>query len=228
MTFLAVALQAFEPRFDPVEELWYINVPLRTDPLPFPRVRLGLVRYQPNAREDDLPLEGEEPVRLRVSAPVTEWAKPLPGRRATATCRQRADGCTEVIVTVDGPSAMPNDQAGANPDMVVEVIRFRNDGGLLQELTAKDDKGADAICKEWSSDALQSPPSCGVLRRVAAGLSWSCMFVLSGALQHDGWSHAVVVRETRELPKANVEDGDTERKEKTGPNFVARVELNPK
>jgi hypothetical protein len=74
VTYMAVGLQAFEPRFDPIQELWYVNVALKTDPLPFPRVRLGLVRYQAHAREDDVPFEGSEPVRLRVSTPVKEWA----------------------------------------------------------------------------------------------------------------------------------------------------------
>ncbi|MFG1287906.1 hypothetical protein [Xanthobacter versatilis] len=233
--FLAVALQAFEPRFDPMEELWYVNVALRTDPLAFPRVRLGLVRYQPNAREDDVPPEGSEPVRLRVSTPVTEWVKPLPGRRATATCRPRADGKTEIVVVVDGPSADPDEnKKGIQTRMVVEVVRHRTGGGVTQEETARDNDGAEAACSEWSTDPFNSAAH-GLIRRLPSGCSWTCMFLLPGQIEDNGWSHSVVVTETREINRANPEAGDaahggqtTERLQNTGstgPHFVARIKL---
>jgi hypothetical protein len=236
--FLTVALQAFEPRFDPIEELWFVNVALKTDPLAFPRVRLGLVRYQPNAREDDVPFEGSEPVRLRVSTPVAEWVKPLPGRKATATSRLRDDGRTEIVVVVSGPSADPEENMkGIHARMVVEVIRHKTDGSVAQEEIAKGSDGKDATCSDWSTDA-SSPVASGLMRRLPDGCSWTCMFLLPGRLEDNGWSHSVVVTETREIKRASLkaEDAtlDTQLTDQpktlasTGPNFVARMGLSAK
>lgn len=213
--FLAVALHAFEPRFDPVEELWYFNLAIRSDPLPFPRVRLGIVRYQPNAREDDVPPEGSEPVRLRVSTPTTEWVKPLPGRKATATCRPRADKSTEIFVVVSGPAPIPEKGENVTQEMLVEVIRYRKD----QEEVARERDGTEASCGNWSTERRDELAR-GWRREVQGGLSWSCMFVLDGQLESDGWSHAVTVKETRKIPRASENSAG-----ETGPNFLARIDL---
>lgn len=217
--FLAVALHAFEPKFDPVEELWYVNLTIRTDPLPFPRVRLGIVRYQPHGREDDVPPDGAEPVRLRVSTPTTEWVKPLPGRTATATCRQRADKNTEIVVVVNGPAPSLAENEKVTQGMLVEVIRYRKDGQSAQEEVVRELDGTLASCSNWSTE-----PRDGLARgwrhAVDGGLSWSCMFVLPGQLEQHGWSHAVTVKETRRIPRAsNNSHGET------GSNFLARIDL---
>jgi hypothetical protein len=212
-----VALQAFEPKFDPVEELWYFNLAMRTDPLPFPRVRLGIVRYQPHAREDDVPPEGSEPVRLRVSTPTTEWVKPLPGRKATATCRQRADKSTEVFVVVTGPAPLLDVGERVTQEMLVEVIRYRMD--RTQEEVAKERDGTAASCSNWSTEPGNELAR-GWKREVQGGLSWSCMFVLDGPLDADDWSHAVTVKETRKMPRASENlIGEA------GPNFLVRIDL---
>ncbi|AZO29772.1 hypothetical protein [Mesorhizobium sp. M1B.F.Ca.ET.045.04.1.1] len=222
-TYLAVALQAFEPRFDPVEELWYFNVALRTDPLSFPRVRLGLVRYQANAREDDVPLEGTEPVRLRVSTPVLEWVKPLPGRRATATCHRRADGFTDVTVIVDGPSAIwqteARDRQPVRPHMVVELIHRWKINGIDQEEIVTDKDRQPAVCSTWSiSDSDSS--SIGLFRPLRDGYSWTCLFTVNNFTDEDNYS--VVVREGREIARASKIG---EKVGETGPNFVADIPL---
>lgn len=217
--FLAVALHAFEPKFDPVEELWYVNLAIRTDPLPFPRVRLGLVRYQPHAREDDTPQEGSEPVRLRVSTPTIELVKPLPGRKATATCRRRTDGNTEIVVVVNGAAALPEGDQSVTQEMLVEVIRYRKDTASAEEDPANEIDGTPASCCNWSTSPREGLAQ-GWVQEVQGGLSWSCMFVLAGAVEFDGWSHAVAVKETRKIKKASDNSiGDT------GPNFLARIDL---
>ncbi|MER9119857.1 hypothetical protein NKH93_25090 [Mesorhizobium sp. M0954] len=222
-TYLAVALQAFEPRFDPVEELWYFNVALKTDPLSFPRVRLGLVRYQANAREDNVPLEGTEPVRLRVSTPVVEWVKPLPGRRATANCHHRADGFTDVTVIVDGPSAVwqieVKDRAPVRPHMIVELIHRWKINGIDQEEIVTDKDWQPAVCSTWSTSDSDSS-STGLFRSLRDGYSWTCMFTVNKFTDEDNYS--IAVRESREIARAS----KTGKKVgKTGPNFVADIPL---
>jgi hypothetical protein len=230
VTYMAVALQTFEPKFDPIQELWYVNVTLKTDPLPFPRVRLGLVRYQAHAREDDAPFEGSEPVRLRVSTPVQEWVKPLPGRKATVTYHPISNGRFELAVVVDGPSTNPDPEAkdaGPRPKMVVEVIRHRMCDGISQEEAVTDLNGNLAICDDWTSGlaAIQATGKPrGIFIKSKGGYHWSSLFTLRGPLEHDGWSHAVVVRETRELDRARV-SGDPHPRANTGPVFIARIPI---
>ena len=232
--FLSVALQAFRPRFDVQSELFYVNFDLKTDPLAFPRVRLGIVRYQPHSREDDMPIEGAEPVRLRVSTPVRYLVKPLPPRRATVTCRERFDQktkvrTTEVIVVVDGPLADPsknmktkNTPAGAGIELVVELLRYKTHGGVKQEEVAKDIKGEDTLCKDWSADPADVS-SRGLRQPSPRGFSWTCIFVVPGPLQDGEWSHAVTVTEARTLPRASSPEGD--KIGRLGSNFFARIEL---
>lgn len=225
VAFMAVALQAFEPRFDPIRQLWYFHVTLTTDPLAFPRVRLGLVRYQPHAREDDVPFEGSEPVRLRVSTPVKEWVKPLPGRRATVTYHPIDESRFELTIVVNGPSTDPAAERGVRPRMVVEVIRHRMLDGIPQEEIVRDIDGKPAVCEDWSSGETATngttKPNGIFFASDRGSYHWNAFFTFDGPLEHDGWSHAVVVRETRQLdlaqPTADACKADT------GPVFLARI-----
>lgn len=70
---MMVSLVTYEPRFNPESEEWYIVVETTELKAPDAFVRLGLVRYQPNA-----------PKPRRCSRPVVQWAQPLPLRRASA------------------------------------------------------------------------------------------------------------------------------------------------
>ncbi|MGJ4891216.1 hypothetical protein ACQR1Y_23705 [Bradyrhizobium sp. HKCCYLRH3099] len=227
VTYMAVALQTFEPKFDPVQEMWYFNLALKTDPLPFPRVRLGLVRYQAHAREDNVPFEGSEPVRLRVSTPVKEWVKPLPGRRATLTCRAISDKRFELTCVVNGPSSDPAAEKG-RPHMVVEVIRHRVFDGVPQEYTITDIDGNSAMCDDWTPNPAAidetSKPK-GVFIKSDGGYHWSCLFTIDGPLELDGgWSHAVVVRETRQFDRAKSSENTVQLLD-TGPIFIARIPI---
>jgi hypothetical protein len=201
---------------------------LKTGPLSCPRVRLGLVRYQAHAREDDVPFEGSEPVRLRVSTPVKEWVKPLPGRRATVTCRPIGTDRIELSVVVDGPSTDPTAKnGGVRPHMVVEVIRHRMLNDIPQEEIVTDVDGKSAVCDDWSSDqtaidGARNPK--GIFIRSDGGYHWSSLFTLSGPLEYDGWSHSVVVRETRQLERAQPPAG-TRQLADTGPIFLARISV---
>ncbi|TGD72197.1 hypothetical protein E4634_16145 [Mangrovimicrobium sediminis] len=59
---LIVGVVHYEPKFDPDNEEWYVDVEIDPGYLPEPFVRLGLVRYQPYTRPD-----------LKLSQPVTQW-----------------------------------------------------------------------------------------------------------------------------------------------------------
>ena len=70
LTFMQVALLTFEPYFDIDAEEWFVDVGMDAARPSDPFIRLGLVRYQPNAISDD----------LKVSTPVRVWTQ-LPPRR---------------------------------------------------------------------------------------------------------------------------------------------------
>lgn len=232
--YLAVSLCTFTPLFDPSEELWYVDLALRTGPYPMPRMRLGLVRYQPNAREDFEVIDGGTPTRLRVSTPVAEWIQPLPGRSVEATCQQSTDGKqTKVFVTVKGPFAFPDQTAdeavtsvdpaspfdGTRPALEIELIRHQPGDASKppSEECALDIDGARCTWQTWK------PGSAGIATRVDGGWAWTCMFTLPGILNSDGWRHAISAREITLAKSANEETvaGSVE----SGPRFLARIEL---
>ncbi len=66
---LTVGLVCYEPRFDPEDEEWYVEIDLDTHGMPQAFVRFGLVRYQPNTTR-----------ALQVSQPVIQQAQILPDR----------------------------------------------------------------------------------------------------------------------------------------------------
>ncbi|MGY4505796.1 hypothetical protein ACVWYH_009753 [Bradyrhizobium sp. GM24.11] len=232
--YLAVALCTFSPLFDPSEELWYVDLALKTDPFPMPRMRLGLVRYQPHAREDFEISDGGTPTRLRVSTPVAEWIQPLPGRTVEATCQHSADGKqTKVFVTVKGPFALPDQTAdetvasvnpaspfdGTRPALEIELIRHQPGDASKppSEECAMEIDGTRCIWQTWK------PGSAGIATRVDGGWAWTCMFTLPGMLNSDGWRHAISVREITLARSANEETFDMP--VESGPRFLARIEL---
>jgi hypothetical protein len=161
---------------------------------------------------------------------MVQWVKPLPARRATATCRPRKDGGTDIIIVVSGPSALPdeNQEYGAQPRLEVEILRYRLHGEcIVEEETAKEADGKkDAICTTWAAAPSSGGASCGLVRAIPGGLSWTCMFTLPGPLNDNGWLHAAIVCEARSSKKALVLEDKIERGE-TGPTFHARIELDP-
>lgn len=239
--YFAVALKTFVPKFDPTEELWYVDVALNTASNPSPRVRLGLVRYQPHAREDVQPPEGSPPVRLRVSTPVTEWIQPLPRRTVEVTCRTKLQGkhkVTVVTVTVSGAFPQPDQSDDGSkilvdpsvptkmtrPALEIELLRHRkaSKNSPAQEELALGTDRLSCVWRSWIEG--------GSGRAARNGLDWAwiCAFQIDGdLLSHDEWRHAVAVREIILGKRANEEStsigGTTPLG--TGPRYFARVEI---
>jgi hypothetical protein len=242
--YLAVALRTFSPLFDPVEELWYVDVALKTDPYPMPRVRLGLVRYQPHAREDFDTPDGGTPTTLRVSTPVAEWIQSLPARIVEVTYQEAkvrsgngkgVETQTKVFVTVKGPFPLPDqtseetpvtvdpakDFEGTRPALEIELIRHQPEAGsrpAVEECTSDID-GRSCVWQTWV------PGGPGVASRVDGGWAWTCMFIVPGKLNAEGWRYAISVREIVRGMSANEEQSPGARLVETGPRFLARIEL---
>jgi hypothetical protein len=242
--YLAVALRTFSPRFDPIEELWYVDVAVKTDPYPMPRVRLGLVRYQPHAREDFDAPNGDTPTRLRVSTPVAEWIQPLPGRIVEVTYQEtelrskKSNGTetgTKVFVTVKGPFPLPDqtsdgaavtvdpakDFEGIRPALEIELIRYQPETGsspATEECTTDVDR-RPCVWQTWV------PGGPGVASRVDGGWAWTCMFTLPAKVNTEGWQHAISIREFLLGPSANEEQAREVRPLTTGLRFLKRIDL---
>jgi hypothetical protein len=94
--FMLVSLLTYEPRFDIDYERWYIDVRIDADQVPEPFIRLGLVRFQKNAREE-----------LQVSEPIAEWVQVMPKRAVSVSVAppDAKSGRTELTVEVSTPAA---------------------------------------------------------------------------------------------------------------------------
>jgi hypothetical protein len=85
-----VAVAGFVPELDPVNgDHWYCDLPIAAGPSYWPFVRLGLVRWQPNA------IAGHE-----LSTPVTTWAQVSATREAEVTFEKSAGEMQDRLVTL--------------------------------------------------------------------------------------------------------------------------------
>ncbi|MBR1300654.1 hypothetical protein [Bradyrhizobium sp. AUGA SZCCT0042] len=210
--FMAVSLLTFAPRFDPEQENWYIDVKMDPCGAVYPFVRLGLVRYQPNA-----------PRILQVSEPVVEWAQIMPERTVQAKA-EKIKGTLDIRIraTVEGRASQPNpatskDSTERAPQMHVSLLRrwAPQDGAPLGP--------------ETTFDRIQVvEPQCGTNCTM-----WSTSFVVSAqdyGKPGDSWS--IFVEEVDRLRPATYPDEPRYRTHEddnftdTGPRFAARLSLD--
>lgn len=94
---MRVSLLTYEPKFDPVQALWYVDMALDALDLPDPFLRLGLVRYQKHAAAP-----------LQVSEPVVEWVQLLPRRSVRWKYIDPTPGAPDVrlAIEVTGPGSL--------------------------------------------------------------------------------------------------------------------------
>ncbi len=123
---MPVALATFEPKFDIETEEWFVDVMMEHPFEAEPFVRLGLVRYQPQA-----------PADLQVSFPVVQWVQLLPRRDVRARLEHRAPGARTVQVWIEGRAARAlgaDEMKFGNPvrhQMRLRIVReYINEAGL--------------------------------------------------------------------------------------------------
>ena len=211
--YLAVALLTFTPHKE--DGTFFVDLPIDTEIYPRPRVRLGLVRYQKHAREDDLPIEGEEPVRLRVSTPIREFIQPLPLRTATARVDNGPGASIGVIAVLRGVAADRLD-AGVGKVVVSMSLRRRSDISGREQPVLDDD-----------GRPLELATSTGNILRSRDGTAsvWTGMFALKQGFV-PGWRYAVIMREWEEMrPATPLPEAPADALVATGDRFIARIEL---
>ncbi|MDX1124783.1 hypothetical protein GOL24_10755 [Sinorhizobium medicae] len=213
--FMAVSLVTFAPLFDPEQENWYVDLDISPCGAIYPFVRLGLVRYQPNA-----------PRALQVSEPVVEWIQLIPERKVSAKGTRKKVGSVEnvfITATVEGAFSQP-DPKGPNISQSTErapQMRFtllRREAPLDGELLGSEEKYGE----------MQTPiPTC-----VSGCTAWNAAFVVplsDYGRRNEHWT--IYVEEVDRLRPASY--ADEPRYETlsddyftdTGPRFTARLPL---
>lgn len=210
---MVVSLITFAPRFDPEQENWYVDVEVDPCGTVYPFLRLGLVRYQPNA-----------PRALRVSEPVVEWAQVMPERRVKATAtRIEANKKVRIDATIEGLASSPGvafplkNPTERSPRMQVSLLRrWKPEDGQRF--------GPETVHEEIK--LLE--PQCGI-----DCARWSTSFtvpVKDFEKSGDNWS--IFVEEVERLRPARYADEpryltiDDNQFADSGPKFTARLSLD--
>jgi hypothetical protein len=209
--FMAVSLVTFAPLFDPEQECWYVDVNISPCGAAYPFLRLGLVRFQPNA-----------PRALRVSEPVVEWVQVMPERTVTAKAKLKG-GKVLVEAEVQGLSSQP-DPTGADTRKSTERAP-RIYVSLLRRSPSQD---GDQLGPEAVVATKILPEDCA-----AKCVTWSTAFELSQAdyaLKGESWSIYVEevdrMRPARYVDEPRYETRSDDNFADTGPRFAARLSLD--
>lgn len=227
-SFAQVSLLTYEPRFDVSEHLWFVDLDVNVGELPDPFIRLGIVRYQPNAREDR-PLASEGIKAIRCSAPVAAWIQALPRRHLSATCTPLAaphvkTPFTQLAVTLAGPGGERPTDGKLLPHTAVRVrvVRHRPEaaGRPAEETDVYDHEGRPLRWESWSG----APH--GDMRRAGGGMVWTCIFPLPQNLAENDWRYAVLAEEFDRMPSVYQSAGALHLQD-GGARFVGRLELTP-
>jgi hypothetical protein len=223
--YMTVSLLTYEPRFDPEYELWYVDVAIDPKNVPEPFLRLGLVRFQKNARR-----------QLQVSEPITEWIQILP-KRTVCVSEEAVQGqaggqrlARRVNVSVESPTdygsvafdeaCSPDAPVGA-PLIRASVLRIETkpNGGVHQSIVLPDGHIGDACTR-------MVPQSSG------AGTSWSTTIPFTEEPVAPGSTcrYAIFVEEVEKLLPATFSDEPVPRNKadgavESGPRFAAWIEL---
>ena len=225
--YMTVSLLTYEPRFDPEYELWYVDVAIDPKNVPEPFLRLGLVRFQKNARR-----------QLQVSEPITEWVQILPKRTVCVSediAAKSPDGqCLRrrINVSVESPAdydpvtfdeaCAPDTPIGA-PLIRASVLRVetKSNEGVHQSVVLPEGHISDACTRM-------------VPRSSKAGTSWSAAISFSEEPVAEGSTcrYAVFVEEVERLLPATFPNEPIPRNTisgtvESGPRFAAWIELGP-
>lgn len=211
--FMVVSLVTYMPRFDPDQENWYVDLNLDPCGSVYPFVRLGLVRYQPNAART-----------LQVSEPIIEWTQVMPERRLSASAKYIDVQRKQVAVTavVAGVASGPGDNNGHPESSPAQAPRM-----YFRLLQRRLDRSDEIPGSEMVFAGPQVPePGCS-----SPCTNWTAVFQISEEeYRRYGWS--VFVEEVDRLRPATYADepryetlSDTNFVD-TGPRFVARLSLD--
>lgn len=250
-TYFQASLLTYDPKFDVENRVWYVDLGLDPLDLPFPFMRMSLVRYQPRAIGD-----------LQVSEPVVQWCQLVPQRHVTATKKKIADK-HYVDVSVYGRasdttnsrpfrrefglglSVDPTDRPSVKMSLRVQrphpsLKGVVLDTSLQEYHDALGSKRAE-IPDSWESQRQEKSKLTGKpvwvdeARSEHGGLLWQHLFELdeepdfpekpSIQRRQSIVYHYIYVEETQRMLSTENENRNNKKLEKTGPRFSAVIPL---
>jgi hypothetical protein len=217
---LHVALLTYEPLFDPIDEVWYVDVEISARDFPDGWVRFGLVRYQKNS------IEGCD-----VSEPTVALVQILPRRRVRVSTQRDGDKQYRVTLTVEGAGSI----AAADDDLVTDknerllmqrpVLRPT----LLRRSELPDKQEEIEVLWSWDDPMLETTgrkPNYVMPTRGDSGLLWSHTFQLDhDPVARESTSHELVFDEVDLRPAATQDPNAKSKLIASGPRFAARVQI---
>jgi hypothetical protein len=235
---LLVSLLTYVPRFDLDKEEWYVDVELHQAEAPDPFVRLGLVRYQPNAAPS-----------LQVSEPVVEWTQLMPHRRMSAVVRKVLDKNTAgemeskfmLDVTIKGPAytglatgkqeQTGEDQRNQHPRIKIAVFLEEESGGIAQRKNIQIVVVDNLDAKQRRTDSRQTTWMCALHPIWSSELTDSdgkLGRLVVHAEEVDMRQRASFDHEPIQGPNLRpTKDFAFEEYRASGPRFLARIEISP-
>jgi hypothetical protein len=220
---MRVSLMTYEPRFDPVQALWYVDLALDPLDLPEPFVRLGLVRYQEHAAE-----------HLQVSEPIAEWIQLFPSRSVSVQYKQPRLGERGVPleIKVRGRGSL---RTAVEGDIAVDQSRqaMRDRPIMRAELSRRRRIGDGPHFKETVvTDANEKPVAAADTnaRRSSGGLTWTLRLLIPSDEDPrkaipEKTSYHVFVEEILSMLPASGTPGAPDEDIATGPRFAVSLDL---
>jgi hypothetical protein len=217
---LHVALLTYEPLFDPIDEVWYVDVEISARDFPDGWVRFGLVRYQENAIKGCL-----------VSEPTIAMVQILPRRRVRVSTRRGEGDQYRVILTVEGAGSI----AAAADDLVTDA----NEKQLMQRPVLRptllrrsklpDKQEEVEVLYSWDDAGSRTDdgnPEYVMPVRGDSGLLWKHTFLLDhDPVATEVTSHEIVFDEVDLRPAATQLPNAKSKLVASGPRFAARVQI---
>jgi hypothetical protein len=215
-TELNVALLTYEPLFDPIDEIWYVDVEISARDFPDGWVRFGLVRYQENS------IKG-----CGVSEPTVAMVQILPRRQVRVFTRRDGDERYQVTLTVEGAGSI----AAADDDLVTDVNEKQLmqrpvlRPTLLQRSKSQDKQEEVEVLYSWEN-AKSGNAQYVVPTRGDSGLLWSHTFTLDhDPAATDSGCHEIYFDEVDLRPAATQISNAKSKLIASGPRFAARVQI---
>lgn len=198
-----VAVTTVAPRFDLEEDRWYVDLQVNAGSAPDPFLRLAVVRYQPNAREDRFTGGVYSGIRCSLPAAASVWVR-SPRDIAAIAQRARYGGQDVVNLTIslkgpmglrpEKPATSAHDDSVARlPMPAVRIQLWRTRGSEDQPVI--DVAGNEAIWQSWDRGSSEVPPP-----GVRGPDFWTTIFTVPRATIDRNSSYRVVVEEGETMP----------------------------
>ena len=194
-TLVPVAVTTVMPRFDREENCWYVDLQVNAGSAPDPFLRLAVVRYQPNAREDRF--DSYSCIRCSLPAEASAWIRsPRDVAAIVQPTRQSGQDAMNITISLKGPMGLqPKEAEPSTPGIAparlpAPAVRIQ----LWRTRAGEDQPVFDIFGNEASWQSWNNTPSTGAPRGVRGPDFWTTIFTLPKDAIDSNSSYRVVIR----------------------------------